>query len=42
MLTYLQQKIIEQEEKVEENTKTAVFSYDVVMVDGDKNNKIHL
>ena len=32
-------KIIEQEEKVEENTKTAVFSYDVVMVDGDKTTK---
>lgn len=32
-------KIIEQEENKQENTKTAVFSYDVVMVNGDVTTK---
>lgn len=32
-------KIIEQNEIVEENTKSTVFTYDVVMVNGDKTTK---
>lgn len=32
-------KIVEQSENVEENTKSTIFTYDVIMVSGDKTTK---